>query len=254
MNERVRVEREASPGAAATTIPTLRRPQHKRSVRWASGIIAAAVLVGVAGAYWMMRGEPVIRYVTASVTKGAVTRAVSGSGTVNPVLTIIVGTYVSGAIQSVTCDFNTRVKKGQLCDKIDPRPYQTLVTQAAANLATANAQLVRDRANLWLLVFALRWLGKARRLSVPDALAICFAQESGEIKLLSTGDTMVLAESAERPNLPPPRLPDERVAAARKAAQHMLKNFAANRGAPARSTANISLLLVAAVSPPESKK
>lgn len=106
----------------------------------------------------------------------------------------------------------------------------------------------------WLLVFALRWLGKARRLSVPDALAICFAQESGEIKLLSTGDTMVLAESAERPNLPPPRLPDERVAAARKAAQHMLKNFAANRGAPARSTANISLLLVAAVSPPESKK
>jgi HlyD family secretion protein len=51
-------------------------------------------------------------------------------------------------IQSISCDFNTRVKKGQLCAKIDPRPYQTLVNQATANLATARAQLVKDQANL----------------------------------------------------------------------------------------------------------
>ena len=106
------------------------------------------VLAGVAIAYWMTQSTSVTRYVTAPVTEGTVARVVSGSGAVNPVLTVIVGTYVSGTIQSISCDFNTKVKKGQLCAKIDPRPYQTLVNQAAANLATARAQLVKDQANL----------------------------------------------------------------------------------------------------------
>jgi HlyD family secretion protein len=73
---------------------------------------------------------------------------VTATGTVNPVLTIIVGTYVSGVIQELSCDYNTRVKQGQICAKIDPRPYQTVVDQNKANLAEAKAQLQKDRANL----------------------------------------------------------------------------------------------------------
>ena len=72
----------------------------------------------------------------------------TATGTVNPELTIIVGTYVSGVIQVLTCDFNTQVKRGQICAKIDPRPYQTIVDQAKANLAVANAQIQKDRASL----------------------------------------------------------------------------------------------------------
>jgi len=64
------------------------------------------------------------------------------------VTVIQVGTYVSGVIQSISCDFNTEVKAGQLCAKIDPRPYQTAVDQEAAALGTARAQLQKDRANL----------------------------------------------------------------------------------------------------------
>ena len=82
------------------------------------------------------------------VTVGPISRAVTATGTVNPELTIIVGTYVSGVIQDLTCDFNTQVKRGQICAKIDPRPYQTIVDQAKANLAVANAQLQKDRASL----------------------------------------------------------------------------------------------------------
>ena len=63
-------------------------------------------------------------------------------------LTIIVGTYVSGVIQSLECDYNTQVKKGQVCAKIDPRPYQTVVDQNKANLAEAKAQLEKDKAAL----------------------------------------------------------------------------------------------------------
>ena len=63
-------------------------------------------------------------------------------------LTIIVGTYVSGVIQELYCDYNTQVKKGQVCAKIDPRPYQTVVDQDKANLAVAKAQLEKDKASL----------------------------------------------------------------------------------------------------------
>jgi HlyD family secretion protein len=73
---------------------------------------------------------------------------VTASGTVNPVVTVQVGTYVSGVIQDLLCDFNTRVTKGQLCARIDPRPYQTVVDQDNAMLATARAQLAKDEANL----------------------------------------------------------------------------------------------------------
>jgi HlyD family secretion protein len=64
------------------------------------------------------------------------------------VLTIIVGAYDSGVIQDLQCDYNTQVKKGQICAKIDPRPYQTVVDQNKANLAVAKAQLEKDKANL----------------------------------------------------------------------------------------------------------
>ena len=63
-------------------------------------------------------------------------------------MTVIVGSYVSGVVQAQYCDFNTRVRKGQLCARIDPRPYQTVVDENSAQLAVARAQLRKDRANL----------------------------------------------------------------------------------------------------------
>ncbi len=74
----------------------------------------------------------------------------TASGTVNPVVIVQVGSYVSGVIQELHCDFNTRVRKGQLCAQIDPRPYQTAVDQDRANLQQARAQLAKDRTNLGL--------------------------------------------------------------------------------------------------------
>ena len=50
--------------------------------------------------------------------------AVTTTGTVNPVLTVLVGSYVSGVIQKLYCDYNTRVKRGQICAKIDPGPIR----------------------------------------------------------------------------------------------------------------------------------
>jgi HlyD family secretion protein len=121
--------------------------QRKRRSVW---LLAGAVvfLLLYSAAYWLTRYTAPVDYVTQALTRGTIARAVTASGTVNPMLTIIVGSYVSGVITEQYADYNTQVKKGQLCAKIDPRPYQTLVDQNKADLAMAEAQLQKDRANL----------------------------------------------------------------------------------------------------------
>jgi HlyD family secretion protein len=110
---------------------------------------AALALATLAAAVWLtFANGAAIRYTTAPVSRGPITRTVTATGTVNPELTIIVGTYVSGVIQALYCDYNTEVTEGQVCAKIDPRPYQSVVDQAKANLAVARAQLEKDRASL----------------------------------------------------------------------------------------------------------
>lgn len=112
--------------------------------RWiVVGLVVIAIAAFAAWRYGGRRTAP--RYVTAAVTRGAVARTVTASGTVNPVVTVQVGSYVSGVVTNVSCDYNTHVVKGQLCAQIDPRPYQTVVDQDLANLATAQAQAQKDQ-------------------------------------------------------------------------------------------------------------
>src|SRR6202142_516844 len=113
-----------------------------------AGLSSLAVLAAIGVAWWLATAEAPVNYTTAPVTRGDVTRAVTATGTVNPVLTIIVGTYVSGVIQELQCDYNTQVKSGQICAKIDPRPYQTVVDQNKANLTAAKAQVEKSKVGL----------------------------------------------------------------------------------------------------------
>src|SRR5690348_1419404 len=111
--------------------------------------IAAGVAVAVVAAFARWYRQPADpQYLTAEVTRGPIVRAITTTGAVDPVITVLVGAYVSGTIQSTSCDYNTRVTAGQLCAKIDPRPYQVIVDQDTANLATARAQLEKDQASL----------------------------------------------------------------------------------------------------------
>lgn len=118
----------------------------RKSLRWAVAVIIVAI-GGTAYMYWQQRPEKP-QYVTAAVTRGTVARTINTTGTVNPVVTVEVGSNVSGRIQAVLCDFNTQVKAGQLCAKLDSRPYQVVVDKETANLASARAQLRKDQATL----------------------------------------------------------------------------------------------------------
>jgi len=142
-------EPPASPGRLLPFPNTGRaRPRSRHVARsWLIG--GAAVAVAMLAAAWLAFGTVAdVHYTTVPVTRGTITRAVTATGTVNPELTIIVGSYVSGVIQELYCDYNTEVKEGQVCAKIDPRPYQTVVDQNKANLAVAKAQLEKDKASL----------------------------------------------------------------------------------------------------------
>jgi HlyD family secretion protein len=112
-------------------------------------LLAVAVVILVSGGiWWKLRAGDHVSYVAATVDRGAVTKTVTATGTVNPVLTVTVGSYVSGVVQDVLCDFNTKVTKGQVCAHIDPAPFQSAVDQAQADLDIAKAQLEKDQANL----------------------------------------------------------------------------------------------------------
>lgn len=141
------------PTSSPPARPQRTRPALRRALLFGLPALAAAA-VG-AGYLWQARPAAAPAYVTVKVERGRVAPTVVSSGTVNPVTTVQVGTYVSGVIQSVSCDFNTRVKAGQLCARIDPRPYQVVVDQARAALATARAQLEKDRVALALARQAL---------------------------------------------------------------------------------------------------
>jgi HlyD family secretion protein len=111
-------------------------------------VLIATAVAGAAAIYFLFVREPAPHFVTAPVTKQDVSRVIIATGAVNPVVTVQVGTYVSGVIQTLACDFNTKVEAGKRCAKIDPRPYQEAVDQAKANLATAQAQKRKDEAGL----------------------------------------------------------------------------------------------------------
>ena len=150
---------------------TLRRPKllgaWAMRHRWATGAALAIVVIVGGGAMWSLSTSSKVQYATAPVTRGDVVTTITASGTVNPVVTVEVGTYVSGTIESLSCDYNTKVLKGQLCAKIDPKPYQVVVDQDQADLAVAKAQLVKDQANL---VYT-----EARR---KNATTICFKEDA----------------------------------------------------------------------------
>src|SRR3954452_1829168 len=84
---------------------------------------ALAVLAAAAGAYvwWKEPFKSPAGFRLAKVERGAITAVVSATGTLNPVVSVQVGTQVSGQIKELYADYNSQVKKGQLIARIDPQ-------------------------------------------------------------------------------------------------------------------------------------
>ena len=110
----------------------------KRFLRWLVLIVSLFIIAFIVR---QCRTAGAADYQTAEVTRGPITQAVTATGTLNPVVTVQVGSQVSGNIAKLFADFNSQVKAGQVVAQIDPAIFQATVTQAEGDLASAKAAL-----------------------------------------------------------------------------------------------------------------
>jgi HlyD family secretion protein len=111
--------------------------------------ILLAVLTAGAAAYgWWGARNASPDYRLGKVERGPLTAAVSVTGTINPVTAVQVGSQVSGQIKEILVDFNSEVSKGQIIARIDPESFALRVNQAMADLESARATVLTQRANV----------------------------------------------------------------------------------------------------------
>lgn len=100
------------------------------------------------GAVLALRRGDTVQYLTATVQQGEIRDAVDATGTVSAVITVQVGSQVSGTIAKLNVDFNSRVHRGEVIALIDPSLLQGALLQATADLETAKAGVAVAEANL----------------------------------------------------------------------------------------------------------
>ena len=127
---------------------------NKRTMYVLAGIVALVTAGGFAFRSYSDASDT-LRYKLAKVETGPLTSAVSATGTLNPVVSVQVGSQVSGQIKEILVDFNSPVKKDQLIARIDPETFQYRVRQAEADveatqaaLGVQQAEVMRAKANL----------------------------------------------------------------------------------------------------------
>ena len=117
-------------------------PQSKprtRGRRWPA--VAALLAASAAGVgFWMMRsGDAPVPYGTAQAARQTITRSISATGTIQPVITVQVGTQVSGTISELYADYNSQVKKGEVIARLDPSQFNAQLAQANGTYLSAQA-------------------------------------------------------------------------------------------------------------------
>jgi len=111
-------------------------------------VLGGGVVCAVAGLMtWVwLDSRSSVQYRTTKVEHGDINVTISATGNPNAVVTVQVGSQVSGNILALFADFNTKVIKGELIAQIDPAPFQTKVKQAQANLDAARAAVASSQA------------------------------------------------------------------------------------------------------------
>jgi HlyD family secretion protein len=110
--------------------------------------VSAAILLSALGGWAYFRGQNQVQYRTARVERGDIDATISATGNPNAVITVQVGSQVSGNIKALYADFNTKVTKGQVVARIDPEIFEAKLSQAKANLDNAKASVLNARAML----------------------------------------------------------------------------------------------------------
>jgi HlyD family secretion protein len=135
-------------------------------------VAAVAVLAVAAAGAWAWKGSGTakteFKLETARAERGRIVAKVTATGTLSAIVTVQVGSQVSGRVSALHADFNSQVKKGDLIAKIDPQLFQANAEQARANLAAAQGNLAKARAQA---ADAVRQADRARTLAEQKLVA-----------------------------------------------------------------------------------
>ncbi len=144
----------------------------KRIKSKVKGLAVLLLVVGaVVGGLWhyvQSTKEPPLKFLTSKAERGDLRSVIIATGTVQPVSMVNVGTQISGTIERLYFDYNSRVKKGQLIAQIDPATQEAQVKQSAAALAALEADVLDAKATL---VLAGQDVKRSRELFESDLIA-----------------------------------------------------------------------------------
>ncbi|HQR12987.1 MAG TPA: efflux RND transporter periplasmic adaptor subunit [Nitrospira sp.] len=130
---------------APATIGQRPLPRSRRRGPIIIGIVIVLALLAAALWHWWSNDPVNGHYKTVTIDRGPITSLVTATGAVNPVISVQVGSQVSGKIAKLYADFNSVVREGQVLASIDQKPYQAKVSQAKAALKSAQAGLAKAR-------------------------------------------------------------------------------------------------------------
>ena len=138
----------------------------KKAIAW----FAAASVIGLGGAgWWHLRdGTKEPPYVTTPAQRATITQVVSSTGTLQAVVTVQVGSQVSGTIEKLFADFNTKVKAGQIVAQLNQDKFRAAEDQARANLLAAQSNIEKSKVSV---ADTLRTLERNRQLRKKDLMA-----------------------------------------------------------------------------------
>ena len=112
------------------------------------GMLVTFAILAVGGylgfTKWNSREAPV-SYKTAPVTRGSLASTVTATGSLEPLVKVLVGSQVSGTVVKWYADFNQRVEQGFVLAKLDTDRFRATLDQreAAAKAARARVEVAR---------------------------------------------------------------------------------------------------------------
>jgi len=113
---------------------------------WILGLLIALAAAASGSWFYAQSRGSTQKFRTAKIERGPLTATVSATGTLNAVVTVQVGSQVSGLVKELFADFNSQVKRNQLIARIDPEKFQAAVAQAKGQVDGAKAMVLNQRA------------------------------------------------------------------------------------------------------------
>ncbi|MBR4738440.1 MAG: efflux RND transporter periplasmic adaptor subunit [Bacteroidales bacterium] len=102
-------------------------------------IIIAIFIVAVAAVLLLTRPKEMVVISAEPCTMGTIENTVTATGEIQPVYKVEVGTQVSGIVEKLYVDYNSKVTKGQLLAELDKSLLNEQVKQAQATLSTSTS-------------------------------------------------------------------------------------------------------------------